>query len=493
MAAPPPAKPIDDIPTREILAGLARLHSFVVVSNLEGEIRWISEELGAVCGGAPRHIGHHLRQVFASLPGARAQAKLAEQVSQVQSHLRSHEALHNIRLDLGERDGARTVDLSAFRIETAAGERLVVAILHLGAREPGFDPVLRDQRDSLEAILACSPGAILALDRFGFVSYVNEAVSSTLGIDAEVLLDRPIVLLQPGSAEFVQVMSSLRSEGDLDDRELEIVRPDGRRVWVAITTRQRIGPEDRDDGHVIFVRDVSEQVARRIELERKNAELESYVHSVSHDLRSPLVSMLGFTRLLRQDYDHVFDETARHFADRIEQAGRTMNALIEDLLELCQIGAANEQRRLVDPRSVLLQLQAELKLRLEDSDAELLIPEDPPLLLCDRTRLYQLFSNLVGNALQHMGPCDDPTIRVSVTTEPERHVITVADRGRGIPGEELERIFNVFHSTRRESGSQSTGIGLAIVRKIAEMHGGTAWAESGPGQGARFHVSLPRS
>jgi len=99
-----------------------------------------------------------------------------------------------------------------------------------------------------------------------------------------------------------------------------------------------------------------------------------------------------------------------------------------------------------------------------------------------------------SNALQHMGPCDDPTIRVSVETEPDRHVITVADKGRGIPSEDLERIFEVFHSKGGKSReTQSTGIGLAIVRKIAEIHGGTAWAESAPGQGARFHVSLPRS
>ena len=92
-----------------------------------------------------------------------------------------------------------------------------------------------------------------------------------------------------------------------------------------------------------------------------------------------------------------------------------------------------------------------------------------------------------------MGPCADRSIRVEVLTQPKEHVILVEDRGQGIPGDELERIFDVFHSRARgASRGSSTGMGLAIVRKIAEVHGGRAWAESEPGRGARFFVSLPR-
>lgn len=170
-----------------------------------------------------------------------------------------------------------------------------------------------------------------------------------------------------------------------------------------------------------------------------------------------------------------------------------MESLIDDLLELSQIGVGREHPTLIDPRAVLLQLQAELKLRLDTAGARLLIPENPPLLLCDRTRLYQLFSNLVGNAMQHMGECEDRTIEVTIEREQDHDVLTIADHGQGIESSDLERIFDVFYSRNRSrSGTRSTGIGLAIVRKIAETHGGRAWAESEPGHGARFHVSLPR-
>jgi len=484
---------IDDIATHEILDGLARLHSLVVVSDLEGRVLWMSDALGSACGGAARHMGGRLCDAFAALPGAREKARIHEQLAHLQAHLRTNETLCDIRIDLGARDGvARSVDLSAFRTETNSGAPIVVSIVHPTEGRADADAALRDERDALGGILDASPEAVLALDRSGFIVYANPAVAELLDLELEKLLDSPIALMVPRSPDLVSLLSGLRPGGTLEDHLVEIEQPDGTRMHVSVTSR----PHDRSRRiqSIVFMRDVTERLTWCRALERKNAELEAYVHSVSHDLRSPLVSLLGFTRLLRQDYGHHFDETGRHFTDRIEQAALTMESLIDDLLELSRIGATHEHRTFVDPRAVLLQLQAELKLRLDAAGARLVIPEDPPLVLCDRTRLYQVFSNLVGNALQHMGECEDRTIEVKITCEPDRDVLSVCDHGQGIDPSDLDRIFDVFYSRgRSRSGSRSTGVGLAIVRKIAETHGGRAWAESEPGQGACFHVSLPRT
>ncbi len=115
----------------------------------------------------------------------------------------------------------------------------------------------------------------------------------------------------------------------------------------------------------------------------------------------------------------------------------------------------------------------------------------PPPVYCDRTRLYQLLSNLIGNAISHMGDTDDPTIRVSVCEVGNGHQISVCDNGRGIAPEHLPRIFDAFQSFPRDQGLKGTGMGLAIVRKIAEKQGGRVWVDSKPGEGAEFHVVLP--
>jgi len=207
----------------------------------------------------------------------------------------------------------------------------------------------------------------------------------------------------------------------------------------------------------------------------------------------PLVALLGFSRLLRQDYGELLNQTGAHFLDRIEQSGRTMESLIHDLLELSRIGQRGDRPSFVDPRAVFMQLQAELKPRLESAGIRLVLPNAPPsLVYCDRTRLYQVMSNLIGNAIDHMGTTENAQIRVSVAEDADGHVITVEDNGCGISSENQERIFEVFQSMGRTDGRRGTGIGLAIVKKIAETHDGRAWVESEPGRGACFHVTLAR-
>jgi signal transduction histidine kinase len=205
------------------------------------------------------------------------------------------------------------------------------------------------------------------------------------------------------------------------------------------------------------------------------------------------VALLGFSRLLRQDYGSRLDDTGAHFVDRIEQAGRTMEGLIHDLLELSRIGQHGERPAMVDPRTVLTQLAAEFKPQLDAEGIRLALPDEPPLVYCDRTRLYQVFANLIGNAINHMGECEVRGIAVDLVEEEDVDHITVRDFGRGIAPEHHEKIFEVFQTLgRRRDDPRGTGMGLAIVRKIAETHGGRAWVESRPNRGATFHVTFPR-
>ena len=228
-------------------------------------------------------------------------------------------------------------------------------------------------------------------------------------------------------------------------------------------------------------------------LERKNEELETYVRSVSHDLRSPLVSLLGFSRLLRDDYHEVLGETGNHFLDRIEQAGRHMKQLLHDMFELSRIEETSQCRVHVNPAPILQQLVSQLRLQLDEKNIELHLPEDPPTILCDRTRLYQLFSNLIGNAIQHMQVEAKGWIGVEVETVSDGWQISVSDSGPGIPLEDRDRIFEAFETASRpDSRNQTSGLGLTIVKKIVEAHSGRVWVESDLDAGARFVVWLPK-
>jgi PAS domain S-box-containing protein len=344
-----------------------------------------------------------------------------------------------------------------------------------------------------KSILDDTPDAILAVDARGFVVYANAAVERLLGQGGSQIVDQPVAALLHDAADLERLVSSIGVKREVEEWTLTLTRSDGRAIRIAAAARTRWLDDGTFDGTVLCMRDVTERHHEEAELSRKNAELEHCVTALAHDLRSPLVALLGFSRLLRQDYGALLDDTGMHFVDRIEQAGRTMEDLIHDLLELSRIGQPSERKALVNPATVLHQLQAELKARLEAADIELELPHDPPLVFCDRTRLYQVFSNLIGNAIDHMGACERPRIAVSIFEEGDVCHISVSDSGCGIDSEYHEQVFEAFQSLGpARDGRTGAGIGLAIVKKIAETHGGRAWLESRSGCGTTLHVTFLR-
>jgi signal transduction histidine kinase len=228
-------------------------------------------------------------------------------------------------------------------------------------------------------------------------------------------------------------------------------------------------------------------------LQRENEELEATLDHVAHDLRSPMASLLGFSRMLREDHAEVLDDSGLRFLSRIEQAGHNMNQLLSDMLRLSRGGRPAEHRAEVNPAPILEQLRAELKIQLDEKGIHLELPHDPPTLRCDRTRLYQLLSNLVGNAIRHMHDRPSPHIEVDIEEADGGWRIVVADNGPGIAAQDRERIFRAFQTAGpTRAGRQSSGLGLAIVKKIVESQSGRVWVESAPGSGSRFVVWLPK-
>jgi len=357
-------------------------------------------------------------------------------------------------------------------------------------RDPGSREAKRGgdaERRRLElsdAILDASPDPIVAIDCDGRVRYINHACGALFGCTSSDVIGQHVRELIGTNEPDTDVQGGVRCG------HAELRPPGGEARWVAYSVK---GMDAPIGGAVAYLRDETERRRDELHLSRQNDELEQTVRALAHDLRSPLVSVLGFSRLLREEFGTDLGERGTHFLDRITEAGRTMENLIRDLLDFARIGQAGERRVLVDPREVLLQLRAEVKPRLEQQNVELWVPDHPPLLCCDRTRLYQLFSNLIGNALDHMGPGEKPEIRVEIRETTGWHQIVVRDNGRGIVPSEQERIFEMFHSVAHPGGRKGTGIGLAIVKKIAELHGGRAFVESPPGEGAAFHVLLPRA
>ena len=226
------------------------------------------------------------------------------------------------------------------------------------------------------------------------------------------------------------------------------------------------------------------------ELEAKNAELERFTYTVSHDLKSPLITIGGFLGLLEEDALSGNTEKFQSDLKRIRDAKDKMYRLLNELLELSRIG------RLMNPPSdipfarIVEEALSLTRGRLMAGNVQVDVRRDLPLVRGDHPRLVEVVQNLVDNAAKFMGDQPEPRIEIGVQEERGEKVFFVRDNGIGIKSNFHEKIFGLFD--KLDSRSEGTGVGLALVKRIVEVHGGRIWvASEGKGMGSTFFFTLP--
>jgi signal transduction histidine kinase len=226
------------------------------------------------------------------------------------------------------------------------------------------------------------------------------------------------------------------------------------------------------------------------ELEAKNAELERFTYTVSHDLKSPLITISGFVGLLEVDAKSGNLEKFREDMQRINEAVEKMKRLLDELLELSRIG------RIINPPSdtpfakivneALLLVQG----RLRAGNMEVDVQENLPAVRGDRPRLVEVLQNLIDNAAKFMGDQPAPKIEIGIRKDSNEPVFFVRDNGIGIESGHREKVFGLFDKLNPRT--EGTGVGLALAKRIIEVHGGRIWVESeGRGSGSTFCFTLP--
>jgi signal transduction histidine kinase len=226
-------------------------------------------------------------------------------------------------------------------------------------------------------------------------------------------------------------------------------------------------------------------------IERSNRELESFSYSVSHDLRAPLRHITGFVGLLREHAPRDLDPKSQHYLDVIDQAATKMGVLIDDLLAFSRIGKIDPKREQVPLGPLVAGVVEELAPEIA---GRLVAWEIGPLpeVTGDPAMLRQVLKNLLRNAVKFSRTRDPARIFVgSAPCGPGEVQVYVRDNGVGFDMKYAAKLFQVFQRLHSSEEFEGTGIGLAIVQRIVQRHGGRAWAESSPGHGATFWVSLP--
>ncbi len=271
----------------------------------------------------------------------------------------------------------------------------------------------------------------------------------------------------------------------------------GRVYWIETTKTPIRDEHGKVVGTTGIARDIGERKAAELERElfiaelgAKNAELESFTYTVSHDLKSPLVTINGFLGYIERDAKAGNIENFTRDLNRIAQAVKKMQILLNDLLELSRIGRIRNESVETEFKTLVRDTLALLDGAITARGVRVEFDDQGYNVVGDRVRLLEVLQNLIENAVKFMGNQSDPHIQIgSFAGADGAPVFFVKDNGIGIEPQFQERIFGLFN--KLDANSEGTGIGLPLVKRIVEVHGGRIWLESQPGAGTTFYFTLP--
>ena len=226
------------------------------------------------------------------------------------------------------------------------------------------------------------------------------------------------------------------------------------------------------------------------ELEIKNAELEQFTYTVSHDLKAPLITISGFLGFVREDVEAGDRERLERDMKRISDAAAKMQKLLGDLLELSRVGRLINEPEAVDFNSLVSETVELLQGRIMQNNIRIQVNDGLPTVFVDKQRIIEVLINLIDNAAKFMADQKEPVITIGQSGATNNMpVLFIRDNGMGIAPEFKDRVFGLFN--KLDPKSEGTGIGLALVKRIVDFHGGRIWVESELGKGATFFFTLP--
>ena len=368
----------------------------------------------------------------------------------------------------------------------------------------------------LRSIMERVPDVIYQLDSNGRITFISKSVETLLGYSQKELMGRGILeLVHSSDIEKARYriaekrMGRSLSHSDNTQRahyglrerrsaskedtgllEVRLVRKDKNAVHVLITTSEGVYEAGRFIGTLGIAKDITRRKLAEEELLKTNQELKNFVHVVSHDLKAPIAYIQGFSSVLLENYQEKMDEKGRICLERIDASARRMEALVSDLLGLSESGQVVSTFAEIPSIQIIENVTSELQHRLEGDGIELVVADNLPEIYCDAARMYQVFENLLINAVKFTVAANNRKIEIGYEDGGGFHQFHVRDNGIGIDPKYHRKIFEMFHRLKDIEDEGGTGLGLAIVERIVNNHGGKIWVDSEKGKGATFYFTL---
>lgn len=354
--------------------------------------------------------------------------------------------------------------------------------------------------------LAADP--IVIVDQSGCVHDANPATLKLLGVSGETLKERGFKSFLSDPRALMRSLKARRQGRDFVNVDLTL-HAHGDKVIDCLMTATHMG--STEDGHALFqamIKDITDRRQEEARLRRLNSDLDrrvsvrtkqlldaledlgSFSYSVAHDLRSPLKNVQALGQLLHEHLADAADHEALALTDRIQKGTTRMLQLVDDLLRFSQTNTRELQKQDVDLRAIVMELITEQVPQDRLSQVTCLMDEDL-MVRGDAPMIKVALQNLLSNALKFTGHEELPEIGIGASVNNGEVVVWVKDNGVGFDADRADQVFGVFKRMHDQNQFEGTGVGLAIVQRIMQKHGGRAWAESAPGCGTTVHLEFP--
>ncbi len=336
--------------------------------------------------------------------------------------------------------------------------------------------------------------AIIMLNQQGEIVSWNNGAVAIHGYEESEIMGKHINIFYTADevSHGVPDKNLQEADGRLGHFEMEgtRVRSDGTQYQanVIITPLYDESMELRGYSHI--TRDITKSKQLEADLLKSNAEMEAFTYSVSHDLRAPLRSIIGFTKILEEDFTSHLDDEAKRLTAVITKNTMKMGTLIDDLLTFSRMSKQDIIKTDFDTGEMVNSVIAELDNRYDRNKINWSLKQLPPM-HGDINSMKQVWVNLISNAVKYSSGKDHSDINIEGYQENGYNVYSVKDNGVGFDEKYSNKLFKVFQRLHSENEFEGTGVGLAIVEKIVSKHGGKVWAEASPGNGATFYFSVP--
>lgn len=355
-----------------------------------------------------------------------------------------------------------------------------------------MEEVLRESEEKYSKLVENSLTGIY-IDQDEKIVFANNRLADIYRYPREELIGiESWRLVHPEDRSLTDKTRARRLKGEEAPPEYEArgLTKDGETIWIK---RRNTSIEYKGRPAILGnAVDITEQKQAEEELRKINEELKNFVHVVSHDLKTPIISIQGFSSRLLKNYQEKLGEKGRVYLEHIKTSGRRMEVLVSDLLALSKIGRVVSNLKDISSHEIVKNLTSDLQDRVKEKGIELVVAHNLPTISCDGERIYQVFQNLLVNAIKFMGDTESPQIEIGYTDMGDFHQFSVRDNGIGIDPKYHRRIFEIFHRLKKIEDEEGTGIGLAIVYRIVTDHDGKVWVESEKGKGATFYFTLPK-